>query len=390
MQESHSLYKKKVLYARVDSQVGLWIIKGMEKNEISVSAPGRICLFGEHQDYFGLPIIAAAINLRVFIRGTPRKDHLIRINMPDIDEEEEFSLEGKLDYQKERDYIRSAVNVLRRKGIQFPLGWNCHLHGTIPINAGTSSSSALVIAWLKFLLETAKDKTLNLPETIAELGFLTEVAEFHEPGGKMDHYASSLGGIVNVSFEEELKVVKLRNPLKRFVLADSLHKKDTTGMLGHIKRHVLEGAEIIRKKIKEFSLKAPLGQREQEEIEALPTDHKRLLKGTLMTRDLTAEGKALFESDAFDHDKFGQLLTQQQEVLRDYIQTSTPKIETMIEAALDAGAIGAKINGSGGGGCVFAYAPENTEKVAQAIERIESKVHIIHVDEGVRIEPTPS
>jgi galactokinase len=338
----------------------------MKSHEISVSAPGRICLFGEHQDYFGLPIIAAAINLRIFIRGTRRNDLIIKVSLPDIGEQEEFSLEGNLDYQKERDYLKSAVNVLRRKGIQFPFGWNCHLHGTIPINAGTSSSSALVIAWLKFLLETAKDKTLNNPETIAELGFLT-----------------------NVSFDEELKATELRNPLKRFVLANSLQKKDTTGMLGYIKKHVLEGVQIIRKNIKGFSLKEPLGQKEQEEIEALPPDNKRLLKGTLMTRDLTAQGKALFESETFDHQKFGQLLTKQHHVLRDYIQTSTPKIDKMIQEALNAGALGAKINGSGGGGCMFAYAPEKTEQIAEAIEKMGSEVRIIQVDEGVRIEHVP-
>jgi len=361
----------------------------MKRHEISVSAPGRICLFGEHQDYFGLPIIAAAINLRIFIRGTRRNERIIKVSLPDIKEQEEFSLEGNLDYQKERDYLKSAVNVLRRKGIQFPFGWDCHLHGTIPINAGTSSSSALVIAWLKFLLETAKDKTLNAPETIAELGFLTEVAEFKEPGGKMDHYASSLGGIVNVSFEEELKATKLKNPLKRFVLANSLQKKDTTGMLGYIKKHVLEGVQIIQKNVKGFSLKERLGQKEQEQIEALPPDHKRLLKGTLMTRDLTAQGKVLFESETFDHQEFGRLLTKQHHVLREYIQTSTPKIDKMIQEALNAGALGAKINGSGGGGCMFAYAPEKTEQIAEVIEKIGSEVRIIQVDEGVRIEPTP-
>jgi galactokinase len=375
--------------AGVDSPIRLWIIEGMKNHEIFVSAPGRICLFGEHQDYFGLPIIAAAINLRIFIRGTPRTDKRIRVSLPDIGEEEEFSLEGELTYQQERDYLKSAINVLRRKGIRFPFGWDCNLYGTIPINAGTSSSSALVIAWIKFLLETVEDKTLNIPETIAELGFLTEVAEFNEPGGKMDHYASSLGGIVNVSFEEELKATKLKNPLKRFVLANSLQKKDTTGMLGYIKKHVLDGMQIIQKNIRGFNLKGPLGLKEQQEIDKLPADNKRLLKGTLMTRDLTAKGKILFESKVFDHKKFGQLLTQQHRVLRDYIQTSTPKIDKMIEEALNAGALGAKINGSGGGGCMFAYTPEKTEQVAEAIRKTGSEVSIIHVDEGARIEPAP-
>lgn len=358
----------------------------MKKNEISVSAPGRICLFGEHQDYFGLPIIAAAINLRIFIRGMSRDDLHIRINLPDIGEREEFSLAGNLPYQKERDYLRSAVNVLRRKGVRFDSGWDCHLHGTIPINAGTSSSSALVVAWAKFLLEAAGNRDLNNPEEIAELGFLTEVAEFHEPGGKMDHYASSLGGVVNVSFEGDLEAKRLKNPLKQFVLADSQQKKDTTGMLGYIKSHVFEGVESIRNSHKEFSLKGPVGEREREEMQALPPINRRLLQGTLMTRDLTAEGTRLFEADDFDHKKFGQLLTRQHQVLRDFLQTSTPKIEKMMDAALEAGALGGKLNGSGGGGCMFAYAPDRTEQIAEAIERIGAKVHIIHVDEGVRKE----
>jgi len=358
----------------------------MKKNVISVSAPGRICLFGEHQDYFGLPIIAAAINLRIFIQGTPRDNHQVIINLPDLGEKEEFSLKGDLTYRKERDYLRSAINVLRRKDIRFEFGWDCNLHGTIPINAGTSSSSALVVAWTKFLLEAVKNRILNNPKEIAELGFLAEVAEFHEPGGKMDHYASSVGGIVNVSFAGELKVNRLKNPLKTFVLANSLQKKDTTGMLGYIKDHVLDGMEAMQKNFIEFNLNSPVGTKEREEMKTLHPDNRRLLQGTLLTRDLTKEGRDLFEADDFDHTWFGHLLTRQHEVLRDYLQTSTPKIDKMMDAALDAGALGGKLNGSGGGGCMFAYAPDRTEQIAKAIERIGAKVHIIHVDKGVRKE----
>ena len=380
------IYKKRVNHARVDSLVVLWIIEGMKKEEISVSAPGRICLFGEHQDYFGLPIIAAAINLRIFINGRPREDHRVRIELPDLGEEEEFSLEGALPYRQERDYLRSAVNVLRRKGVRFECGWDCILRGTIPINAGTSSSSALVVAWNKFLLEAVHNGVLNNPEEIAELGFLTEVAEFHEPGGKMDHYASAIGGIVNVTFEGGLQVKRLKNPLKTFVLADSLQKKDTTGMLGYIKEHVLDGVAFIRRNLKGFSLYSPIGPRERDEMKKLPEDNRRLLEGTLMTRDLTKDGKELFQENDFDHVQFGRLLTRQHEVLRDYLRTSTPKIEKMMDAALNAGAYGGKLNGSGGGGCMFVYAPDGTEQIATAIEGTGAKVHIIHVDQGVRKE----
>jgi len=58
----------------------------------------------------------------------------------------------------------------------------------------------------------------------------------------------------------------------------------------------------------------------------------------------------------------------------------------MIDAALNAGAYGGKINGSGGGGCMFAYAPENPEKVLEAVKKISNDSFIVYSDEGTREE----
>ena len=357
----------------------------MNNDELRVSSPGRICLVGEHQDYFGLAIIAAAINLRITISGKRRSDKTFVIDLPDIGEKEEFSGDQDIPYEKKRDYLKSAVNIHRRQGLELT-GWDCLVRGTIPINAGTSSSSALVVAWNKFLLEAAGDRRAGIPEEIAELGYLTEVAEFKEPGGKMDHYTSALGGAVWIQFDEPMKLTKLENPLQTFVLANSLEKKDTTGMLGFIKSHVLEGAARVREKIPGFSLKSPLTAEVLKEIDRLGSDDRRLLKGTLMTRDLTWAGAALFQTQPFDHRKFGALLSAQHDVLRDLLQISTPKIERMIRAALHAGAFGAKINGSGGGGCMFAYAPDDREKVVAAVEKAGGQAFIVHIDEGVKRE----
>jgi galactokinase len=57
----------------------------------------------------------------------------------------------------------------------------------------------------------------------------------------------------------------------------------------------------------------------------------------------------------------------------------------MIDAAMAAGAYGGKINGSGGGGCMFVYAPENPEKVADAVRSISEAV-VVNVDEGSKAE----
>ena len=61
---------------------------------------------------------------------------------------------------------------------------------------------------------------------------------------------------------------------------------------------------------------------------------------------------------------------------------STPKLDRLVEAALEAGALGAKLNGSGGGGCMFAYAPGKQHQVAEAIERVGGKAFIVSVAQG--------
>ena len=68
------------------------------------------------------------------------------------------------------------------------------------------------------------------------------------------------------------------------------------------------------------------------------------------------------------------------------MKISTPKLDRLIERAIAAGADGGKLNGSGGGGCMFVAADKYPEKIAEAIQKAGGKPYIIEVDEGVRIE----
>ena len=88
---------------------------------MEISTPGRICLFGEHQDYLGLPVISMAISLRVSISGQKRQDRKIVIHKPDIGETEIFSLDN-LEYSHKRDYFKSGIIVCKRRGISFTNG----------------------------------------------------------------------------------------------------------------------------------------------------------------------------------------------------------------------------------------------------------------------------
>ena len=160
---------------------------------LAISTPGRICLFGEHQDYLYLPVIPAAISLRIRIEGRRRSDSLVRLSLPDINSEESFRLDENLQYNKKRDYFKSVVNVLHRRGFEFLCGFDCEVRSRIPIQAGTSSSSALNVGWTHFLTRMSEHAVTLTPEVIARYAHEAEVIEFNEPGGMMDHLSTAFG-----------------------------------------------------------------------------------------------------------------------------------------------------------------------------------------------------
>ena len=97
---------------------------------MEVSTPGRICLFGEHQDYLGLPVIAMAVSLRAKIIGEKRLDQKVIIHMPDIERTERFDL-NDTEYQKERDYFKSGIRVCKKEGLSFSSGFECEIKSDI-------------------------------------------------------------------------------------------------------------------------------------------------------------------------------------------------------------------------------------------------------------------
>ncbi|WP_234733969.1 mevalonate kinase family protein [Tellurirhabdus bombi] len=359
-------------------------------DSLTASTPGRICLFGEHQDYLGLPVIAAAISRRVTITGSQRKDANVIINLPDINSREEFSLTGEpLAYTHQRDYFRSAYNVLMKHGFTFSHGVDCEVHGTIPLNSGTSSSSALVVSWLHFLVETSDRPRLLSRRRLGELAYEAEVLEFGEPGGMMDHYTTAIGNVIYLESQPQLYIEELHPKLGSFVLGDSGEPKDTLTILSRLRNEV----NALVKKLQEANPTFELATTDTFELDdfdsMLSEDEKMLIRATVSNRDILREARQVLEAADLDHIRLGNLLNRHQAVLRDQLQVSTPKIDNMVEAALAAGALGAKINGSGGGGCMFAYAPGHAATVAEAIERVGGKAYIVNIDPGTLAEPMP-
>lgn len=350
--------------------------------KLKISSPGRVCLFGEHQDYLHLPIVASAISLRISITGKRRKDQSVNIDLPDISEKKSFKLSDQLVYTVERDYYKSAIKVLRRNSFTFSSGFDCTVNGKIPINAGTASSSALVVTWINFLARMSDQSIILTQEKLARYAYEAEVLEFSEPGGMMDQYSASYGGIISIDFIPDTKVTSIKPNLKTFVLGNSGEPKNTMFVLSHVKNRILETVKILNSVDPNFSLNTIKTDELNHYRNNLSEGLFDLLGGTITNRDITLQARLELNKQNIDHRLIGKLLNEHQKVLRDVLGISTFKINRMIEAALDAGAYGAKINGSGGGGCMFAYAPEYTEKVKAAIEKEEGEAFIINSDSG--------
>jgi galactokinase len=355
----------------------------MSKQSFRVRAPGRVCLFGEHSDYLGLDVIAASIDMAIEIECTSRSDNMIEINYVDLNESDSFSLDSDVQYRNKRDYVRSAFNVMERKGIIPNRGANLKITGTIPIAAGLSSSSALTVGAVMVVAQLSGVKMKT--EDVALLAYDSEVAEFGESGGNMDHFASAIGGVIHVDMKENT-VSSLPAQLDSIIIGDSGEmKKDTVGDLRYIRTTVEKEYQLMAQKISDFNHRTTPVNSVYELGKSHPTKERSMAEATLRNRDLTYRALKLLNNETPNPQELGDMLREHHEILRDSLDRSTQKIEGMIEAAYSAGARGCKINGSGGGGSMMAYAVGNEKEIASAIENAGGMAYVVKIGEGATI-----
>jgi galactokinase len=358
-------------------------------NEVTVSAPGRICLFGEHQDYLGLPVIAAAINLRAVMHAEPIPEPEIIVDKPDIADREIIDLTAPIEYRGPRDYFKSGIRVLQKAGVEFKQGYRVMFTSGIPIGKGCSGSSAMLVAWtgLLSILSGRNGGAVERGE-IANLAYRAEVKEFDEPGGMMDHFASAMGGVQLIKTRGEFKADTLPAPAGcSFVLGDSHEQKKTTEILGRVRANVSAGIEYLKNKKPEFDLATADPAWAADALGAdVAEPVRRAVLGNIRNRDIRRRALQILSNGNGETPELGALLDEQHAILRDDLGISTPRIEKLIGAAKKAGAAGCKINGSGGGGCMFALCLDDPQKVATAIKTANGSPFLIRIDEGFREE----
>ena len=318
-------------------------------------APGRVCLFGEHQDYLGWPVVAGAIDLTCQIQFHRTPSNRLELDLPDIAAHAHWPGPP---VGRPFDYLSAAWRA------EPVTGWRATVRGTLPRAAGASSSTALVTAFVAGLAHAAGRAVAAAD--LACAAHHAEVTSQGEPGGQMDHLAIAHGGLHAFYFDGR-PPERLPIPDAACLLIDTHEPKATLAILE-------------RAKARRIALVANPG------AATSPAD-RALLAATEASRDHSAEGTAALR--AGDLPSAGAALTAHHAFLRDTLGVSTPRLEAALEAALTHGAYGGKLNGSGGGGTAVVLAPhDRASQVMEAVRATGSTPYLVQLGApGARIHP---
>ncbi|MBJ25307.1 MAG: galactokinase [Flavobacteriaceae bacterium] len=337
--------------------------------KMTSKAPGRICLFGDHQDYLKLPIIACAINRYVIINAERNDQGIFNIQMNDLNQSLKIPIDKQNIKVQKDDYLVIALKVLRRHGCIPNSGYNISISGDIPINAGLSSSSALTIAWINFLVAAfGIDGQFNSIR-LAKLAYETEVIERNSSGGKMDQFTISLGNLIYLNTEDDSHVLFSKS-MENLIVGVSGIDKDTFGVLALLKTKALEAINQVKATIKDFEIKNSQIEDLEKYLALVDLDLKPYLSAGIKNYFITKAAYSELQKGSSDINYLGDLMNKHHLLLRDNLKITVPRIDAMIENSIKAGAIGAKIIGSGGGGCIVAISePGNEEKIISEIKK---------------------
>lgn len=352
------------------------------------SAPGRVCLYGEHQDYLKLKVVPAAINLRTQIGIKDNGLERIRVKSRDTDSSDEFSISKKITLTKnEFDYLRAIIITLQKEDLVDNLtGLDVTIRSSLPIGSGLSSSAALLVAWT-----TALNDRFHLNLNKEKIALLSFKAENHILGvncGIMDQYSSSLGGIIGLDCDgPPFKITNYPTVFSGLVIGDSCVRRSANEPLTVLKNQLYSGIENLQR-VAPIDLKEITLEELKRAKSTISLNEYKRLHGAITIRDITKKAQLNLSKKApFDLLLFGELLTKQQDALRDLLEVSIPELDNLVTASLKAGALGAKLTGAGFGGCIIALAPGKEKEVAVAIENAGGKAIICQVDpEGGRKE----
>ena len=322
-----------------------------DRTPIHAVAPLRISFVGGGTDFphwydqHGGAVLSATIDHFVRVHITPLEDRQVRVRSNDLGHLVEYHLDDGPRYDGVMDLAKAAIE---RIGVS--RGIDMAIESEAPAGSGLGGSSALVTAVVAGLamLEGHEYTT----EELARLAYAIERDDLRISGGWQDQYAAAYGGFNLIEFSRQGVTVTPARPSPSSL--SRLHAGLLLCYTGRVRRDV----GLIDHQIQMY-------ERGREET---ILGMKQLAEMAYSMREVLI---------AADMDQLGAMLDEAFESkkrMNPRIAEDTP-IESMLDAAREAGASGGKICGAGGGGYLLvAAAPRHHARVRAALERLGGQI----------------
>lgn len=303
---------------------------------MKASAPGKVILFGEHAVVYNRPALAVPVNqVQVDVEVSDSSAAGVWITAPIID------LQAELSTLPADHPIGSVIlKVFQHFGIATPPNITLTIASTIPVAAGLGSGAAVSVAVIRALSAFLSHPLSN--EQINELVFEIEKLHHGTPSG-IDNTVITYNMPVYYIKGKPIETFKAGKPFT-IVIGDTGIPAPTKESVGDVRRLWLRDANRF------------------EEI------FNEVAQLSLIARRSIESGRP---------EMLGELMDQNHELLQQ-MTVSSPELDTLVLAARQAGALGAKLSGGGRGGNMIALVDSaSAESVAAALLSAGAKRTII-------------
>ena len=361
--------------------------------------PGRIEVAGKHTDYAGGRSLLVATRQGIAMVAVPRRDRTVVVldaaNLVSF----EFSLDSQLSHGRHLGWQNYFAITARRLARNFPdlsRGASISFFGNLPVAAGLSSSSALVVGTYLALatlnrLPARKDFRQAIPDRETLAGYLGAVENGYPFGsldgnqgvgtfgGSEDHTAILCGQpdkIVQyryspVRFERS---IDLPNDFVFAIATSGIRAEKTGSAMDDYNRLSLQCQEIARLWSKRTgSMVSDLGSIRAENPDAVGKFAALVedAEDAAFSIDQLKQRFAHFEEEnevivpnaaaaltAGDMDQFGAWIDRSMHLAEALLGNQVPETSFLSAKARQLGAVGASAFGAGFGGAVWALVPK--------------------------------
>ncbi|MBK8171438.1 MAG: mevalonate kinase [Sandaracinaceae bacterium] len=275
-------------------------------------AHGKVILLGEHAVVYGHPAIAGSIERGVSATAQPAERASLSISP--------WNKEIFADESAAAEPLARAFARLLQTYDTTPL-FRVSAEVGIPAGGGLGCSAALGVAVVR-ALDEARKQTRSTEDVIA--ASLEWEKVFHGNPSGIDSALAATRGLCLFRRGAPLENVRARKPLY-LVIGNSGEPSSTAAMVSEVARQLARDKSRVEKIF--------------DAISALVTN-----------------GRMSIEHG--DHKDLGKLMDLNHALLN-ALMLSTSRLEEMCAAARHAGALGAKLTGAGGGGCMIALVEDS-------------------------------